>query len=342
MFAAARVTLKQHRFEVGAAVIAALAVGVWALVVEYRLEALNVPPGCIENWLHRVDGPEGTRECGGPMLAWAQILHEAGGIYEGEGVIPLSAMGILPFAVGLLGGVPIVARELEARTAQTAWSLNASRLRWLIRQAAPIAILLGTAVIFAALAVGAVVADDVAWGIPAWLFIGLHGPLVVVRAFGAFGIGLLVGTLLGRTLPAFVLGAAVSFAALFGAGQIREAWLATLEPVVIGETSPATGEVVMVPRAETTDWAWRTPDGIQISNEEGLALVPREVADQDPPEQPINSMEWLHEHGYELLTLGVTEEMALGWELYDGLIFGMVGVISLAGAIVLVNRSRPT
>jgi hypothetical protein len=37
----------------------------------------------------------------------------------------------------------------------------------------------------------------------------------------------------------------------------------------------------------------------------------------------------------------VTEEMALGWVPFDGLTFGVVGVASLAGTVVVVNRRRP-
>jgi hypothetical protein len=66
------------------------------------------------------------------------------------------------------------------------------------------------------------------------------------------------------------------------------------------------------------------------------------VAEQDPPEQPVYSLEWLANHGYALLVLGVTDELALGWAPYDALLFGLVGMASLAGTIVLVNRRRPT
>ena len=32
----------------------------------------------------------------------------------------------------------------------------------------------------------------------------------------------------------------------------------------------------------------------------------------------------------------------MGWAPYDGLIFGLVGLVSLGATIVLVNRRRPT
>lgn len=78
---------------------------------------------------------------------------------DGTGMLEASWVGGGRDVVGLMirsghgrsargRGVPIVARELEARTAQTAWSLSGSRLRWLLRQMAPILILLGVTVSF--------------------------------------------------------------------------------------------------------------------------------------------------------------------------------------------------
>jgi hypothetical protein len=339
MLAAARVTLKLHRFEVGAGALAALAIGVSALIVEYRLRALNVPVECIDNWLARADGPDGAGPCVGPMHAWGEILGVEGGLIFG-------VMKYLPFAIGLLAGVPIVARELEARTAQTAWSLSGSRWRWLMRQLAPVLILLGVTVTFAALAASVLEANNVAWGglFYAYFDLGMHGPLVVARAFGAFGIGLLIGALLGRTLPAFVLGAALSLALVVAVGTARDTWLARLDPVVIGASTPPGGDVVFDHQAMVVQsgWGWRAPDGTQLTFEEGLARVPREIFDHDDRVQYINSSAWLFEHGYASLALGVTAEQALGWAPYDALIFGLVGTASIAGTIVVVNRRRPS
>jgi hypothetical protein len=324
IFAAARVTLKQHRFEVVAAALAAVALGLWALFLEYRLRAINVPPACFGIW--QASGPDGAGDCAGPIHVWGSILAE-----EGSRII--GAMAYLPFAVGLLGGVPIVAREVELRTAQTAWSLNGSRFRWLIRQVAPVAILLGLAVAFAALAASGIQADREIWGQSPFLDLGLHGPLVLARAFGAFGIGLLLGALVGRSLPAFVLGAVLSLQLVSGVGVVRDAWLAGQHPVVIDNA----------PTVVTTGWAWRTPEGTQISDQAAKALVPAEVSKLDSgQDQAVHSIGWLEDHGYRLLALGVTDEMALGWAPYDALLFSLVGMASFAGAIILVNRRRPT
>ena len=46
---------------------------------------------------------------------------------------------LTPFAVGLFLGVPVVAREVEGRTAPIAWTLSRSRLRWLLQRVIPLA-----------------------------------------------------------------------------------------------------------------------------------------------------------------------------------------------------------
>jgi hypothetical protein len=337
MLGAARVTLKQHRFEVGAGALAAIVLGASALVVEYRLMALNVAPGCIDNWLLRADGPEGAGACVGPMHAWGEILGVEGGLV-------FSVMKYLPFGIGLLAGVPIVARELEARTAQTAWSLSGSRLRWLFGQLAPILFLLGVTVTFAALAASVLEVNNLAWGGYGYFDIGLHGPLIVARAFGAFGIGLLVGALLGRTLPAFVLSAALTLALTVVVGDVREKWLASLDSVVIAETS-AGGDGVATDRLAKmvqTGWGWRAPDGVRLSFDESLARVPRKIFEHDDPVQYADSSAWLDSHGYAYLEFGVTDETAMGWAPYDALAFSLIGAASLAGTIVVVNRRRPS
>jgi len=316
-------------------------VAVWAVVTEFRLTSLGVPARCIDDWL--ISGPAGREDCAAAVREWGSILSSGEGIFNGQGPLPLAAMPLLPFLVGLLGGVPLVARELEARTAQTAWSLFPSRAMWLIRQLAPVALVLGVSVAFAAAAASPVAADRVAWGSGfASSDLGLHGPLVLIRGFAAFGIGLFAGALLGRALPAFVLGGVLCFTLLTASGLARDAWMAGLPSVVIREAAPA-GEVVLAPRSITTGYEWRTPEGQQISFQQARRIataggVPLPKAD-DP--QDIAAAVWLDAHGYQFVTVGITDEMALGWGWYEAAIFGALGLISLPTAFWLVQRRRP-
>ena len=59
---------------------------------------------------------------------------------------------LTPFALGLILGVPVVAREIEGRTAGIAWTLSRSRVRWLIQRVLPLAIFV--IVLSAAVAIG--------------------------------------------------------------------------------------------------------------------------------------------------------------------------------------------
>jgi len=342
MFAAARVTIKQHRFEVAVAALAAVAASALGASIALRIDALDVSPDCLDRVLASQDGFSAGQECFALVRQGSGILGET--FLTGEGTVALSIMGVLPFVLGLVGGVPIVARELEARTAQTAWTLSASRVRWLAHQVAPIAIVLGAVMFLAALAAEPVADASVAWGRSASSLIGLHGPLAVARAFAAFGLGLMLGALLGRSLPALILGIAISVALLFAVGMLRDAWTASLEPGVIAEISPDTGEFQLEPRALTTGWGVVTPDGTLLSSDEAREIataagVPAAPADDV---QDIPALTWYEENGYVLLPTGVSDEMALGWAPYDGLIFGLVGAISIGVTVVVVNRRRPT
>jgi hypothetical protein len=275
------------------------------------------------------------------MRAYAGILGGAGSMLVGEGFLPWSAMGLLPFAIGLLGGTPLVAAELEARTTSTAWTLSPSRTRWLLRQAAPVAFVLGIGAAIAAVAASGVVAAEVEWGHSAFYYVGLHGPLALVRSFAAFGIGLLIGAVIGRTLPALAVGAAVSVAVLFGVAAAREAWLGTLEARPIARISAVTGELVMESRAETTDWGWIAPDGKIFPLQDALTLVPREIYDHDDHIQYTDSSTWLAGQGYVSTPLGVMHEQAMGWQPYEALLFGSLGVALVGSTVLVVNRRRP-
>ncbi len=342
ILSAARVTLKQHRFEVGVAVVAAIVAGLIGLSIAMRINALGVSKACLDAAVASQDSTGVPSDCLALVREGSVILGET--FLTGQGTLALSIMGVLPFLLGLLGGVPIVAREIEARTAQTAWSLNGSRSRWLGRQVTPIAVVLGLSMAFAAIVAIPVAEASVDWGLGASSLIGLHGPLALVRAFAAFGIGLAVGAMLGRALPAFVIGVALSFALLVGTGLAREFWTRSLEPSAIAQLSPETGEPDRPPRAVTTGWGVLTPDGALLSAVKGRELataagVPP-AAEYDTQDGP--ALEWYAANGYTMVPVGVSDEVALGWSPYDGLIFGAVGLAGVLAALVAVRRTLPT
>lgn len=112
------------------------------------------------------------------------------------------------FAVGLILGVPLVAREIEHGTAQLAWTMGRSRVWWLLGR------MTFTALVCVALtamlaATTEVLATTMRPDIDMsqdFHFHGNRGPLIVGRAMLGLGAGVLVGALIGKQLPALLVG----------------------------------------------------------------------------------------------------------------------------------------
>lgn len=179
--------------------------------------------------LHRVE--VGLASALAILVAAAVSFLDAGSMSTLETYI-WSTMSLLPFGLGLLTGVPIVSRELEERTAQVAWSLNGSRARWLFRQSSPILLVLIAAIAVTAWTTTALVNGPDAHPEGAFVNIGSYGVPVLARAFGAFGLGIFVGALIGRALPALVFGGVLSLGLVLSVSGARDAWLAAQAPSV--------------------------------------------------------------------------------------------------------------
>ncbi|UBU08933.1 hypothetical protein [Nonomuraea gerenzanensis] len=112
--------------------------------------------------------------------------------------------GLLPGAVCLVWGAPLVAREFEAGTYRLAWTQSWTRGRWL-------AAVLSTAVA-GALAAAAVLSALLAWALPpaggdpmAWPYYESHGPVLFARVLFALLLGVALGAVTGHTRLAMPL-----------------------------------------------------------------------------------------------------------------------------------------
>lgn len=190
---AVRMSYRIGRFETRAIVAATvLAVAVSAVVV---------------NWLER----SGFVACyaggeGDLSVACLQLLEDGQWI-ERIARASLGLVPVFPFMAGIVLGVPVVARELDKGTARLAWSLSPSRLHWFLQR------LLPTLAIVAACAFAVGAAAE--WLVGAFApgvdlgrsFVGFHsrGVLVMTSALLLASVGVLVGALVGRPLPAVLL-----------------------------------------------------------------------------------------------------------------------------------------
>jgi hypothetical protein len=336
------VILRHYRFEIGFAVTAALLAIALGMSIHLRVNALGVSQDCLDQARASQDGSDLAADCFRMARAGSEIL---GSTYlSSGGVLQFTIMGLLPFALGVLGGIPVVARELEDRTAQTAWWLSGSRSRWLLQRLGPIVIVLGVAIGLSALTASLVAGDWLRWhGAAGAQLLGSHGPVAIVRAFGAFGVGLASGALLGRTFPAFVGSVVVLLLVIVVATQARDAWLVQLPLEPLWERSPMTGEwewIGGVPRAV----AWGGPDGEILTPAEARQRARDAGVPPAQPNDPYDTQAeaWLNENGYAEITLGTTDEAAMGWAPFDATIFALVGGAGVAATFVVVNRRRPS
>lgn len=246
-----------QRWEIVFVTIACLALGAVSayLAVEMRSMLANCDGGSI-----------GSIPCTSPFVF--QETH-------GGTVSMLVALGgVLPFVGGLVLGVPIVARELEHRTAHLAWSLAGSRLRWLAWRLAPTLIVALVVVSLPALAVDQMLRarwpqDDVGF-----LEYGMHGIPLVMRAALALAMGLALGALIGRLLPALLVGAGLAVTLAVGLNLAVPLWvpaneLATTTERELEESIDVNARLGV--RSVSSEY--RLPDGTLISDEEADAII---------------------------------------------------------------------
>jgi hypothetical protein len=186
----ARLTWRQHRFELAMLVILA------AIII-----AIEVATAAIEDWFvgHRCSAESRPAECLG--LDW---LHQ--GLADASSTA-VALASFVPPVIGLVVGVKLVGAEVERGTAALPWTVGTSRTRWLLVRvfllAGFIALISGAA----GLSVDAVTASrdpgvDLADSLGEYQ---LRGWLLPARAVAMFGVAVLIGAVMGRTLPALLV-----------------------------------------------------------------------------------------------------------------------------------------
>jgi hypothetical protein len=245
----------------------------------------------------------------GEQMAWEQSLN-----------LGLAAT-VAPFVLGTLLGAPIVAREIEHRTASIAWSLSRSRTVWLAQRVVPIALFLVSALVLIGLAGSWF--DDARFSTGFWRE---YGPwlLLVARGLLTFVLGVVSGTLVGRVLPA-VLITVLACAVFLPISAVMERWMeAEAKPVAQTDLDRTVGS-----RSFGTFYRDDATDELISMNtyygaSDGQAVM---GADQPP--------------GMTLVDLAVPASRYTEFALRESaLIVGLASVVGGAG-ILLVRRRRP-
>ena len=307
MLRSARLVFRMHQFEIIAVgLIVAALVGA-ALYVANELNAVGYG-AC-----YAATAPSPSCEALGRRFFDLQIAHAN----------PVFAfMNLLPYAVGLFLGAPLIARELERGTARLAWSIAPSRLRWYAWRVLPV-VLFAVVVTFAA---GRAVDRLVAARTPgidlenSFDTFGQRGALVAVTAFvmvaGAIGLG----TVVGRVLPTLIAALILGYFGILGVQHLHADFTAR-EAVIVTEADLQPGDRFL-------DQFFKLPDGRVVGYEELAQIDPASVTSETGPTYPIV---------YQVIPAERYREV----EAREALILGSIGVAMLVGAGVIVTRRRP-
>jgi len=251
---------------------------------------------------------------------WSNILPTAGG--------PMTlTVGVVPFAAGILLGAPLVARELEHRTAPLAWSLAFSRVGWLLGRVIPVAVLAVALLLLGQANESALVAlDGQELG---FRHFGLYGPIVAARGLGVFALGVVVGLVAGRVLPAILVTAVLTIvlvlAITFGSSELQRAqaewqvmrdgdWATVHMMWDSGFHSEATGEI--------------------MTYQEAYERYPEELNAMTDPDDALE--------GWEPAALYLPADRFDDFVLMESGVYVLVFVVAGLVALVLVRVRRPT
>jgi hypothetical protein len=235
-------------------------------------------------------------------------------------------IGVAMYAVPLVLGVPLLTREIEQKTAMIAWPLAGSRLKWLAWRAVPvllIALLLVGIMAFAAeqLAEAYFPRSDIGFQ-----HHGARGFSLVTRTVLMLAVAVLLGAVIGRLLPALLIGIALAYGLSTGLDAVVRSWV---EPARLSESeSIATGAFPL-----TTGLEYLAPDGRPISDEEAEMMFQVVFEEHGPEPDP------------SLLPKEVFYGVAgsrYGEVLIreSGALFG-AAIVAGAAAVVVVQRRRP-
>lgn len=252
-----------------------------------------------------------------PIDERLDALGTAASILTGVGIVA-------PFVVGVLLGTPLLAREIEHRTAPLAWSMSRSRHRWLAGRLLPVL----AAVVIALLVLGAA-SEALLLGMRdgplGYADFGYHGPLLAVRGVTVLLIGVLVGLVIGRVLPAILVTGLLTIALLLGLYIVRDQFMrAEAIWMPVGADG---GNFSMI-----YDQAW-TDDATG-------ALVTYDEATQRFPEVFGPEGSW-DPSGLTMVYLATPPELYPDFVARESAALGGVAVVAAAGAAWLVGWRRP-
>jgi ABC-type transport system involved in multi-copper enzyme maturation permease subunit len=242
--------LTWRQFRGGAAMMAA------ALAVLAALLALT-GPGLADDY------SSGIAACTTQSGGCSDFVQEFFTDHQIQFLAVIAVVLVLPALIGLFWGAPLIARELEAGTHRLVWNQSITRTRWL-------AVKLGLTGLAAMIAAGLGSLAGTWWSSPIDntattfprmepLLFAARGIVPIGYAAFAFALGVTVGMLVRRTLPAMAITLAV-----FVAAQIAMPLL--VRPHLL----PPTHSTIEITASNFDRFSWRG-DRLEVSSSGNLA-----------------------------------------------------------------------
>jgi ABC-2 family transporter protein len=149
---------------------------------------------------------------------------------------------LLPFLVGMFWGAPLVARELETGTFRLVWTQSVRRTRWLVVKllCVGLAVIVAVGLVSLALTWAAGPIDHLAGDRFTRVVFGARHVVPIAHAVFALILGVVVGMVVRRTVPAMALALLLVTAVQLGMPAMVRPHL--MPPVT--ETVPITAEVI--------------------------------------------------------------------------------------------------
>ncbi len=311
----ARITLRLNRFELIAFGAALGGLILATFLASAYIAGLTPGPEC-------VSPADNTTSfaCQRAQEAFSSAQAALGGLL-------LTPLLLITYATGLFLGVPIIARELERGTVRLAWWLAPSRFRWYLGRVLPI-----LAVVVALTFAAGVATDrffavstptvDISQSFDGY---GVRGGLLAARSLFIFGIAVVVGSVIGRTLPAIIIATLVATIGLVGGLHVQDRILTTeAVPITVNPNDEFGG---FRPGDRFIDQKFRLPDG---------TLVGYEYFDGgSPPSDEFGNST------YTTVNLVIPGERYRFVEAREALALALAAVVALLLAAGVVTRRRP-
>jgi hypothetical protein len=239
---------------------------------------------------------------------------------------------LTPFALGLILGIPVVAREIEGRTAGIAWTLSRSRTRWLLQRVLPLMVVV--IVLAAAVGIGSEFVTrtnpfaDLASN-PGFADYTARGWMLPVRAVAVLVLAIAIGAMVPRQLPALLLAVGVTVALFVGLTIGMDTWMtAEARPIPFNESrfGPFGDGPRIFDVAYREDATGKVISMNDFYNRYGDVALPD--AESDPP-------------GFTQVAIGIPGDQYTTWVLRESAILGALAVVGGGLATLVVTRRRP-